>query len=324
MPVYFDRDKQRWRFHFNRVIRSHRHRASRLLPAGWDRTRAEKYDRIETGRLYAVATGVEQQDRLIDHAVALYLKHRIPKQKAGRKAAHHLAMLLPWYEGRPIEALPDVAREFAEDDHELAAGTVHNRLQYLKAACRYAWRHHWRTGADPTGAMAIPAANNERHVYLKHGKVKQLLRKIQPLDSRAIFTLSYYLGLRWQADVLPRQPGDVLRSRGQVWLNVGLTKNGTPRMKPVHPQARWALEHLPFQRHGRNHYKGFERARRELGLEHVTAHDLRHSLASVIIGAGGTLPDVQGALDHKSVVSARRYAHLYPERLRKVLFRVGK
>jgi len=43
-----------------------------------------------------------------------------------------------------------------------------------------------------------------------------------------------------------------------------------------------------------------------------------------ILGRGGTLTDVQGALDHLSVVSSRRYAHLYPERLRSILLNVGQ
>ena len=59
MPVYFDTQKQRWRFTFNRIINGQRHRASRLLPKDWNRTRAEAYSRKEEGRLYALATGID-------------------------------------------------------------------------------------------------------------------------------------------------------------------------------------------------------------------------------------------------------------------------
>ena len=325
MPVYHDSAKKRWRFTFNRVIHGERHRASRLLPADWNRSRAEAYDRKETGRLYALATGIEQPARLIDEAVRLYLEHRVPQHRAGHKAALHLAALLTWYEGRGLHDLPDVARKYAADHADkLAAGTIRNRLAYLKAACRYAWKHHHLVDADPTARMHVPPANNERHVYLRINQVKALLRAIRPAESRAVFTIAFYCGLRWISEVLPRAPADVHRNRRQIWLHVGMTKNGTPRMKPVHPDARWTLAHLPFAQHWRDYYADFETARSKLGLAHVNPHDLRHSLASDILGRGGTLTDVQGALDHLSIVSSRRYAHLYPERLRAILLKVGR
>ena len=143
MPVYHDAQKGRYRFTFNRIVNGHRHRASRLLPKDWNRTRAEAYARKEEGRLYSLASGVEQQQFLIDDAVALYVKHKIPKQTSGHKAALHLAALLEYYEGRNIADLAIVAREAADADHGWSTGTIHNRLAYLKAACRYAWKKHW-------------------------------------------------------------------------------------------------------------------------------------------------------------------------------------
>lgn len=324
MPVYFDAEKQRWRFQFNRKLGNRRVRASRLLPEGWNRSRAEAFDRKEEGRLYALASGIEREERLIDDAVALYLTHRIPQQRAGKKAGLHLAALLPYYEGRALSELPEVAREFVEDDHGLSAGTVHNRLAYLKAACRYAWRRHNLCEADPTARMEIPGANNARHVYLRVADLTRLLRHFDNPESAALYRMAFYTGLRWIAELLPRRPADVKRLGRELWLQVGITKNGTPRMVPIHPAIRADLKRLPFERHWRDYYADFEKARKAAKLEHVRAHDLRHSLASEIISSGGTLADVQAALHHESVASAKRYAHLYPERVRNVLMRVGK
>src|SRR5437879_639576 len=86
MPVYVDKSKGRWRFTFNRVIAGKRTRATKLLPKGWSRTQAEKYDREETARLYAVAAGLERPEASIGAAVALYLDHRIPNLRNGKKA----------------------------------------------------------------------------------------------------------------------------------------------------------------------------------------------------------------------------------------------
>lgn len=319
MPVYFDKDKKRWRFTFNRIIDRRRRRYSKLLPRAWDRAEAEKFAREREGELYAVATGVREQERLIGDAVKLYCKHRTPNQKAGHKAELHLGALLDYYEGRSLRDLPDVTREIAESDHGWSAGTVHNRLQYLKAACRYAWKRHWRDGPDPTSTMEIPAADNERHVYLTVRELRKLLAKFDDREARALFKMAFYTGLRWTADLYPRKPEDVRRLGRQLWLYLGTTKNGTPRMVPIHPEIRACLRYLPYTRHPRELYKAFERARKKAGMEYVTAHDLRHSLASAIVSRGGTLVDVQAALHHKSAVSAKRYAHLYPSRLRKIM-----
>lgn len=329
MPVHYDKGKGRWRFQFNRVIPGRgRQRASRLLPAAWSRAKAEEYARKEEGRLYAIATGVEQQRFLIDDAVALYVKHRTTKQRAGHKARLHLAALLPYYESRPLSELAAVAREFAEADHGLASGTVHNRLAYLKAACRYAWRAHWKPAGllehDPAAGMEIPPANNERHVYARFAQLKKLWASFDDPEDRAVFRIAFYAGLRWMADLLPRQPSDVVRQGRALWLNLGTTKNGAPIMKPIHPAIRSDLDYLPFEKHWRTYYAGFERARKKAGLEAHTAHDLRHSLASILLDSGRSLSDVQGALHQKTAAAANRYAHLYPERLQTALFSVGK
>ena len=323
MPCYFDKQKGRWRFTFNRIVDGRRHRASRLLPAAWNRTRAEAYDRQETGRLYALATGIEQPARLIDDAVQLYLTHHLQGKRSADAATRHLAAILAWHEGREIADLPAVAREYAADNANLRHGTIRARIAYLKAACRYAWKHHGLTEQDPTGRMHVPPANDERQHYLTLRELKRLLTAFNDPEAAALTRVAFYTGLRWISELLPREPSDVRRARGQTWLLVGMTKNGTPRMVPVHPVIIADLKRLPFARPARSYYAAFQRARKKAGLAHIRMHDLRHSLASEIISRGGTLADVQGALHHQSLASSRRYAHLYPERLAKVMLKVG-
>lgn len=323
MPVYFDKGKTRWRFTFNRIVDGRRHRASRLLPAAWNRARAEAYDRQETGRLYALATGLEQRpDALIDDAVQLYLQHGLTGRRSAAAASRHLAALLPWHEGRPLAELPDVARRYAAEA-KVSPSTIHVRLAWLKAACRYAWKHHDLCPHDPTARMTVPAANDERQTYITLAELNRLAAKCDR-ETAALVRIAFYTGLRWISELLPRQPEDVRRVRGETWLNVGVTKNGTPRMIPIHPAIAADLKRLPFTRPARAYYAAFQRARTKAGLEHLRMHDLRHSLASEIISRGGTLADVQGALHHKSIASARRYAHLYPERLRSIMLKVGR
>ena len=70
--------------------------------------------------------------------------------------------------------------------------------------------------------------------------------------------------------------------------------------------------------HRRSIQKQWERARTAARLVDFTFHDLRHDCASKIVQAGGTLYDAGEQLGHKSLSMTRRYAHLSPERRRKV------
>lgn len=324
MSIHYDKRNRRWRFQLRRVVSGKSVRTSRLLPPAWGRAEAEAFDRAETARLYGLAAGTLSESPGIERAVELYLDHH--RDAANHlKCARELAALLPWYEGRTFADLPQIATGYIADQRDiLAAGTIRNRLAYLRAAVRWAWKHHGMGEADPGPRMVMPAVNNQRRVYLTPEEVTKLAGHCGP-DMAAIVRLAFFCGLRWVSELIPRTPVDVVKVEGVTWLRVGMTKNGTPRMVPVHPQAVKDLARLPFNRaHWRTYYEEFEAARLEIGRPDVTMHDLRHSLASAIISRGGTLSDVQGALHHESMQSSARYAHLYPSRLKAVLFEVGK
>jgi integrase len=172
--------------------------------------------------------------------------------------------------------------------------------------------------------MEIPAANNERHVYLRIADLKRLLKAFADPEAAALAKMAFYTGLRWIEELLPLTQASIRKIGREVWLYVGDTKNGSPRMVPVHGAIRSCLKRLPFKKHWRTYYASFERAREAAGLPDVRMHDLRHSLASEIISSGGTLSDVHAALNHDSVVSAKRYAQRYPERVRHVMMNVGR
>lgn len=321
MPIYFDKAKRAYRFQFNRVIQGQRIRSSRLLPAGWSQAQADAFDRKESARLYASATGLEQETPLIAEAVALYLTYRVPKLRNGlngKVTAQNLALVVPYIEGRRLDDLPQVAREYIKANPDLSDSTLHNRLAYLRAAVRYAFKKHQLGNRDYTAGMDIPTPDNERQVYLGVDKMEKLRQAIKAddaigKDTRAIVRISFYTGCRWVAEVMPRQPKDVIQAGRQTWLQTGTTKNGAPKMVPVHPAIKPDLKRLPFKHHWRTYYARFEEARTALGWSDVVMHTLRHSLASALISQGETLAVVGKALGHKSTQSTARYAHLYPE-----------
>jgi len=58
--------------------------------------------------------------------------------------------------------------------------------------------------------------------------------------------------------------------------------------------------------------------RHAAGLEDVRLHDLRHSFASVVASAGGSLLMVRALLGHKDVQTSARYAHLFEDPVKAV------
>lgn len=322
MPIYYDKTKRAHRFQFNRVIRGRRLRASRLLPAGWSQAQADAYDRQECARLYGLATGIDQETPLIDTAVALYLTHRVPKLKNKKNTAQNLALLVPAIAGRPLADLPAIAREYDQANPDLAPATVRNRLAWLRAAVRYAYREHNLGHVDHTARMRLPRVNNKRHVYLRVEQMETLRRACDDADTRALIRIAFYTGCRWVAELLPRQPEDVVRIGRTTWLKIADTKNAEPKMVPVHPAIRADLKRLPFTEHWRTYYARFEAARTKANMEEVNMHDLRHSLASALISQGETLAVVGKALGHKSAQSTERYAHLYPEAVARAVKRI--
>ncbi len=159
MPIRFDTRNQRWRFEFDQVIAGQRQRASRLLPKGYTKAEAQKFDLEETKRLHAVAAGVSKPEPLIEDAVLLYLKHHAPALKSFDNIVRELKACYEAYAGKPFSALPAIALSYKPVDDSkkpMAAATVRNRLSYLRAACRYAWKHHGLGDSNPQSVSACP------------------------------------------------------------------------------------------------------------------------------------------------------------------------
>lgn len=321
MPIRWDTRNKRWRYEFDRVIEGRRQRTSRLLPKGWSQTQADAFERRESGRLYAVGTGLEKPDPLIDTAVLLYLQDKTHLKSF--KGARENLMQIAWaYEGKPLSALPDVARlvnetrEGVRPGVTLTAATVRNRLALLKAACRWGWRKHALCAADPTVRMQLPEVRNERHVYASRRQMLQLARAADRPDVRAMIRTAFYSGMRL---------GEMMRVEvADGVLHLADTKNGERRSIPAHPRIATCLRYLPLAAQKRTLQAGWARARKACGMAHLHLHDLRHSAASEMINAEVDLFTVGAVLGHKDPRSTQRYAHLTHGTLSAAVNKIGR
>jgi integrase len=316
MPISFDKRNKRWRYYFDRVIDGKRSRASKLLPKGWSKSEADAYDRSETGQTYAVATGVVRIQRTIDDAVKVYLEDK-PHLKNLHNLKIQLLACIDWYEGRPIAALPEVAKAYQRDNPSLAPATIRNRLAYLRAACRHAWKHHDYCDQDPAGKLVMPTVNNERHVYLSRREMVEICRLTKNKSVRAAIRIAFYSGMR-EDEICKAEAGD--------FFVLGDTKNGTPRVVPIHPRLNVIIRsrHWPMPVTKWTISKGFKHAAIEAGYGHAVFHDLRHSAASEMINSQIDLYTVGAVLGHKSQKSTARYSHLATHTLAHAVGKIGK
>lgn len=316
MPVYYDKTRQRWFYDFSRVIDGRRQRTTKLLPAPWSAKEAEAYGQEQDARLYALATGALVEQPLISKAVRLYLEEVGPTLKNSAKLERDLGLCQAYYKGRRMNELADVVHKYAKDHKHLAPATVRNRMAYLRAACRWAWKSRHKLGDhDPAERVQMPTVSNERHVYLSRAEVLRLCRAMPDLWARACVLAAFYSGMRI-SEVLRAQVTD----RG--WLLTD-SKNGERRLIPVHPKVAYLARQWPPPWSVRTIQKRVSEGLKAAGFEGVHFHDLRHSAASAMINAEVNLYTVGAVLGHKSAQSTQRYAHLASNTLEAAVAKIG-
>lgn len=315
MPVHRDKKAGCYCFTFDRYIDSQRVRARKLLPKAWSQAQADAYDRQESARLYAIASGITRQDFTIDDAVKAYISDRCKELKSGDNAARELMLMFWAYQARPMSALSDVCKAYAIKMRDsLAPATIKNRIRYLTAACRYGWKHHGMSEHDPAEAVIVPTVRNERQMYITREQMLRLARACDHRPTRAVIRIAFYSGMRL---------GEIMRAKRIAGCFVlDDTKNGNPRIVPIHPRINTCLKYKMPTRYIIGYH--FRMARSKVGMEDLHIHDLRHSAASELINNGVDLYTVGAVLGHKSNASTKRYSHLATDSLRAAIGKIGK
>lgn len=310
-------------FQFDRYIPgAGRTRANKVLPKEWTKAQAQAYDRNESARLYALATGVTKPEPLIEDAVLLYLQQHAPTLKNFKDLQSAFALFHSEYAGKPMRSLPDVARQYIANNSTLSTATIRNRLAYLRAACRWAWKTHNMGEHDPAERMVLPKAGKPRLIYFDRADMLRVARAIKHRPSRSAFRVAFYTGLR---------RGEILRSKyvltdNQPALLIADTKNGTPHIVPAHPRIAHLVrsKHWPPKAHKDTISHNTINAMRSLGMTEAVFHSARHSAATEMLNSGVDLNTVGEVLNHKSVASTKIYAHLATSKLAEAVNKIGK
>jgi integrase len=273
--------------------------------------------------------------RLADRYLSDYaLPHKKPRSVADDK--YYLARYIP--SGWRSRRLSDIARtdieqlhsRLARDHGKYAANHAVRLLRHMFNMAR-----DWKmVRIDNPAARIKLFSEKPRERYLTPEeliKVNDALKQEADWRWRAYFPLALMLGTR-RGELCAARWEDVDFKQGTIRLPE--TKAGHPHLLPLPQVAITILESssnptktgwiFPSES-GTGHVvepaKAWQRIRKRAGVEDVRIHDLRHTLASWLVGAGYNLSLIGRALNHRHIATTERYAHLALDPIREALER---
>jgi len=318
MSIHRDSKRGQFIFEFDRTIENQRVRARKRLPKAWTRTEADAFDRKESARLYAVAAGVARDRATVEKAIEYYLADK-KHLKTYDEVARNFAALFPYYTGKFVDQLPEIAAAItAEEGQTKAPASIKYEISLLRAACRWAWKKHNHGEHDPGARVLVPQVRNERHVYMTFPQLLSQLRHCRNKGARKAMVTGFFTGMRLSEILRAKMEGDSLA--------VYDTKNGDAvKRVPIHPTLKRYLDRhgWPVEAAKSTVQKWSRESRAKVGLDHVRFHDIRHSTASELINNEVDLYTVGAILGHKDPRSTKRYAHLNQASLVKAIGKMG-
>jgi integrase/recombinase XerD len=212
---------------------------------------------------------------------------------------------------------------------QVAASTLFNELCVIRSMCKWCVRKRYLAD-DPTKYVDYPKLPKPNPRALKRTQLKQLFTIIDTEPdtfkatwrrNRLLLLLLVYTGLRI-AEAAGLRWGDVDLDANTIKVRPDIAKNGRTRAIPIHPRLKEELSRIENQEADRPviahahddsqamDAKGlgkiFERWLNAKGLD-ISAHQLRHTLATELLRAGAPLPDIQAILGHESLETTAVY-----------------
>lgn len=314
MSIHRDTKRGQFIFEFDRTIEGKRIRARSRLPKAWTRTEADAFDRKESARLYAVASGIARNRPTVERAIELYLADK-KHLKTYKEVMRVFSSLYGYYKGKFLDELPEICSEVAKQAK--APASIKYEISLLRAAGRWAWKKHNQGEHDPGDRVQVPTVRNERHVYITVRQMLGMIRHCPNKQARIAMVVAFYTGMRLSEILRAKIEGDS--------FVVHDTKNGDMiRRVPMHPKLARYRAGWPIRCAKSTIQKWARISRAKVGLGHVHFHDLRHSTASELINNDVDLYTVGAILGHKDPRSTKRYAHLDQSRLTDAIARMGQ
>ncbi len=275
----------------------------------------------------------EFKNRIIfkDFVSEHYLPHaRIYKRSINADESKLKLYLMPKFGHEP---LADITTQAIQGYHNhlrvtLSPATANRHLSLLHRIFSLAiqWGYCEK---NPASGINKFQENNQHQRFLNNDEIRRLFDAADVDDNvyaAAYIKILLLTGVRRSEGLGMKWEHLQLRGEKQLWY-IPHTKTGKSRYVILNPIALSILESLPkvvgnpYVFPGKvegqpinNPIKAFKRIIDRAGIEEsFRLHDLRHTHASLIINNGGSLYDVQAALNHANSSMSEKYSHLSNE-----------
>lgn len=250
-------------------------------------------------------------DPMLVEVMALYMEHA-DTLRSPKTAKHHAVRFGPWAAKFRASQSRQAGAAFAKDAKgKYADATINWSLSTLKKGLELAYDADLipMNYSDQVKTLKV---NNTRDIVLTLDQVNEFSALLSD-QTRVAMWISLYTGCR-RGEILKMQKGDI--GTKTMVIRMGNTKRLKTRTIPIITPLRPWLEHVPLEITYEGIKSSWRRARAELGLDHMTFHDLRRSCATMMIAKGVDLYVVSKLLGHSSVtVTQQRYGHLQIDRI---------
>lgn len=264
-----------------------------------------------------------------------------PKTMTGYRSLLDCWLLPRWGDARLSRiTYEDVRVWVAEMAEQLSASRTRQAYFLLTSILDEAVKAR-RLTVNPARGAELPRLKLVRRRYLTHEQVDDLAAACGYQHGLVILVLAY-TGIRWGemaairadrlslgarrihiAEAMSEVNGEVQfgspKSHADRWVSVPaflreplleLARGKRPSDLLFTTSRGYALRVRSFRR------STFDRAAREVGLEGLVPHELRHTAASLAIAAGANVKAVQTMLGHASAqLTLDRYSHLFDDAL---------
>jgi len=289
--------------------------------------------RVAKGEDPATDATESRQELTFGRLCALYFeRHATPHKRSAWQDENALSRYVPvgWSNRR----LSDISRaditklhaRIGEDNGKYAANRL---LALLRVMFNLAAVWELFKGANPTIGTK-PFREEKRQRFLNADELQRINAALLEENQhwQTYFSLALMLGTR-KSELLSMRWCDVNLVQ-RTW-QIPQTKTGNNHLLPIPNPALEILKSLPnrdsqwvFPSFGKSGHleepkKAWQRILKRAGVADVRIHDLRHTLASLLVNAGYSLPLIGRALNHVRPSTTQRYAHLQMDSVRQAL-----
>jgi len=269
-----------------------------------------------------------------EFTLTLYLPHaKANKRSANSDEAKLRMYLIPAFGGLALGQITTQAIQRYQNKLivTLSPATANRHLSLLHRL--FVLAEQWGyADKNPCRGINKFKENNKRQRFLSDKEIRALFVAADEDENQIAAAYVKFLlltGVR-KSEGLAAKWSDIQVVAGHASWYIPHTKSGRSRYVILNAMAIQILEGIdripdnPYVFPGKvvgkpinNPIKAFKRMIKKAGIESsFRLHDIRHTVASLIINNGGTLYDVQATLAHANAKMSERYAHLSSERMR--------